>query len=131
MEAVMDGYAPPGWPETVRPPAAPDWEQQAVDYLLDCCPPDFRGRSTLVRHPVVLAAFAGHCVAGQRRATVDGLGAARAELEDRVPPEVVTEAIDIWHAEEARLARVQRSVDLLRRALQGERFVPRLGTERR
>jgi hypothetical protein len=126
----MDGYAPPGWPATVRPPAAPEWEQQAVEYLLDCCPPHFRGRSTLLRHPVVLATFAEHCVAGQRRAAVDGLGAVRVDLADR-PPEVVAEAIDIWHAEEARLARVQRGVGLLRRALQGERFVPRMGAERR
>jgi hypothetical protein len=58
---------------------------------------------------------------------VDGLGAVRIDLADRVPPEVVSEAIDIWHAEEARLARVQRAVDLLRRALQGDRFVPRMG----
>lgn len=122
----MDGYVPPGWPAEVRPPGAQDWEAQAVSYLLDCCPPDFRAHPMFRRHPLVLATFATHCVRGQQRAAADGLADVRQDLGERVEPHVVDQAVDIWQAEVARLARVERSVDLIRRALLGERFVPRL-----
>jgi hypothetical protein len=123
----MDGYAPPGWPEVVRPPGAQDWDAQAVAYLLDCCPADFRSYPVLRRHPMVLAAFARHSVWGQRRAATDGVSMARSDLEQRVEHRVIDEALDAWQSEIARLARVERSVDLLSRALAGERFAPRLG----
>ena len=51
-------YVPPGWPSRVRPPGAPDWEVTAVEFLLDCCPSDYRGYPVLRRHPAVLARFA-------------------------------------------------------------------------
>jgi hypothetical protein len=123
----MTAYAPPGWPDEVRPPDAPDWERQAVAYLLDLCPPDFRGERLFLRHPEVLAAFATECVRGQQRAAMDGLAAVRVELAEVVGPEVINQAVDIWQQEAARLVRVARAVDLLRRALVGERFVPRMG----
>lgn len=122
----MEGYAPPGWPEVVRPPGAVDWDRQAVAYLLDCCPADFRGYPVLQRHPMVLAAFARHSVQGQRRAATDGVSMARTDLEQRVEQRVIDEAVDVWQAELARLARVERAVDLVTRALGGERFTPRL-----
>lgn len=125
----MDGYAPPGWPGSVRPPGAEGWESEAAEFLLGCCPPEFRVVPVLRRHPVVLAAFARHCVAGRRRAAVDGLGTIRTDLADRVPPEVVTAAVEAWHAEEASLARMHRAVDLVGRALRGERFAPRMGSD--
>ncbi len=31
----MDATLPPGWPDPVRPPGAPDWEQSAVAWLFD------------------------------------------------------------------------------------------------
>ncbi|GAB3926353.1 hypothetical protein GCM10011575_07430 [Microlunatus endophyticus] len=123
----MDGYAPPGWPEVVRPPGAVDWDAQAVAYLLDCCPADFRSYPVLRRHPMVLAVFARHSVRGQRRAAADGVSTVRSDLEQRVEHRVIDEALDAWQSEIARLARVERSVDLLSRALAGERFAPRLG----
>ena len=65
--------APPGWPENVRPPGAPDWDVTAVAYLFDCCPADFRGYRVLRHHPLVLAQFAEHFVEGQCRAVQEGL----------------------------------------------------------
>ncbi|MFZ0531016.1 MAG: hypothetical protein WAL91_10840, partial [Propionicimonas sp.] len=58
-------YAPPGWPDRVRPPEAPDWERTAVAFLFDCCPADYRGYPVLRRHPVVLARFAAQFVESQ------------------------------------------------------------------
>ncbi|MBO0811411.1 MAG: hypothetical protein J2P23_05120 [Microlunatus sp.] len=127
----MDGYAPPGWPEVVRPPGAADWDRHAVAYLLDCCPADFRGYPVLQRHPMVLAAFARHSVNGQRRAANDGVSMTRTDLDQRVDQRVIDEALDAWHAEIARLARVERAVELVTRALGGERFTPRLDAQGR
>ena len=64
----MPAYAPPGWPDQVRPPGVPDWEADAAAFLLDCCPADFRAYRVLRNHPVVLAQFATHFVEGQIRA---------------------------------------------------------------
>ena len=54
----VDGTVPPGWPEEVRPPGAPDWERTAVAWLFDLCPPDYRAHEVLRRYPVLLARFA-------------------------------------------------------------------------
>ena len=61
----MGGTVPPGWPEEVRPPGAPDWERTAVAWLYDLVPPDYRSHEVLRRYPVLLARFAGdHVAAG-------------------------------------------------------------------
>ncbi len=88
-------YTPPGWPERVRPPGAPDWEVTATEFLLDCCPADYRRYQLLRRHPVVLARFAVTFVNAQVQAGRDGLGGVRVSLAELVPPEVVTEAVDV------------------------------------
>ena len=118
--------APPGWPAEVRPPDAPDWERTAVNWLLDQCPPEYRGYPAVRRHVVVLARFAvlhvEACQAGVRR----GLSEARAELRDVASRDVVDAAVEAWLAEEARLAGVRRSAGLVEDALRGRRYVARL-----
>ena len=60
-----DGVLPPGWPEEVRPPGAPDWERTAVGWLYDLVPPEYRSHEVLRRYPVLLARFAAdHVTAG-------------------------------------------------------------------
>jgi hypothetical protein len=110
----------------VRPPTAPDWEASAVAWLLDLCPPDHRRYDVLRKHPVVLARFAAHHVAGSVRATRDGLATCRTALRDAVPPEVVAAAVQAWEREGARLVGVERAVGLVEQALRGRRFVARL-----
>jgi hypothetical protein len=127
----MSGPAPPGWPVRVPPPGAPQWERHAVDFLFDCCPPWFREYRLLTRHPVVLAAFAERFLEGQRQAAADGLAGVRVELDRLVDPATVAEAVDVWQAEVARLARVRRAAWLLGRALRGDEFVPRLAGDSR
>lgn len=119
-------YTPPGWPETVRPPGAPDWEATAVAFLLDCCPADFRAYAVLRRHPVVLARFAAQFVAGQADAAQEGLAGVRTSLSRFVGPEVIASATDAWLEQSARLARARRAVGLVEEALRGQVFVPRL-----
>ena len=120
------GVAPPGWPAEVRPPGAPDWERTAVAWLYDQCPPDYRAHEVLRRHPVVLARFA----VGHLKSAVDaartGLGTARADLRDLIPPEAVDAAITAYEVEGARLVKALRAAELVEEALRGRRFAKRL-----
>ncbi|GAB3992879.1 hypothetical protein [Nocardioides marmoraquaticus] len=122
----MPTHTPPGWPSGVRPPDAPDWEATAVAWLLDQCPPDYRGYPALRRHPVLLARFAvvhlEACSAGVHA----GLSRARGELRDLVEPPAVDAAVETWQREEARLLGVRRAAGLVEEALRGRRFVARL-----
>ncbi len=119
-------YAPPGWPEQVRPPGVPDWETTARAYLFDCCPPDFRSYAVLHRHAEVLARFAMIFVEAQQEAAERGLAQVRTILRARVDPHVVDAAVDAWSEQAARLVRTRRAVSLIEEALLGRVFVPRL-----
>lgn len=119
-------YTPPGWPERVRPPGAPDWEETAIAYLLDCCPSDFRSYPVLRRHPVVLARFAAQFVEGQYHSAQQGLAGVRVSLHDYVSADVVESAADAWLEQGAQLARTRRAVALVEEALRGKVFVRRL-----
>ena len=117
---------PPGWPEPVLPPGVQEWERSAVAWLFDQCPPDYRAYDVLRRYPRVLARFAATCLDGAVMAADAGLRNARAELRDHVPPEAVEAAVAAYEREGLRLRRARTSVDLVERALRGERWVPRL-----
>lgn len=119
-------YVPPGWPEQVRPPGAPDWERTAIAFLLDCCPSDFRGYPVLRNHPVVLARFATQFVEGQYQSTQEGLAGARISLIDYVSADVVESAAQAWLEQSAQLVRLRRAVALVEDALRGRVFVRRL-----
>lgn len=119
-------YVPAGWPGAVLPPGVDDWEATATEFLLDCCPADYRAYPVLRRHPVVLARFAAEFVGSQVRACREGLGQARASLGDVVTPEVVDAATQAWLEQEAALKRRRREVALVEEALRGKVFVRRL-----
>jgi hypothetical protein len=117
---------PPGWPARVRPPGAPDWERTAVAWLLDLCPPEYRGYPVLRRHAVVLARFAATHVEGCQAAVRRGLSEARGALRGLVDADTVAAAVEAWQGEEARLLAERRAVGLVEEALRGRRFVARL-----
>jgi hypothetical protein len=118
--------SPPGWPRQVRPPDAPDWESTACSWLLDQCPPDYRGYPGLRRHPVVLARFAVLHIEANQAACRRGLSEARSGLREVAAPDVVEAAITTWQAEDARLIAVRREAGLVEEALRGRRFRARL-----
>lgn len=119
-------YAPPGWPREVRPPGAPDWEPTATAWLLDQCPPEYRGYPSLRGHVVVLARFTALHVEACQAAVHRGLSEARGVLGDVAEAGAVEAAVQTWHRESARLLGVRRSVTLIEEALRGRRYVPRL-----
>lgn len=118
--------APPGWPRQVRPPGAPGWEHSAAAWLLDICPPEFRGYPVLRRHEVVLARFAVLHVEACQAAVRRGLSEARSVLRDVADADTVERAIETWQRESARLIAERRAVGLVEEALRGRRFVARL-----
>ncbi len=123
---MVTHVAPPGWPREVRPPDAPGWEQTAVNWLLDLCPPDYRRYPGLRRHVVVLARFAVLHVEANQAACRRGLSEARSDLRDVATPAVVEAAVQTFQLEEARLLAVRRAVGLVEEALRGRRYVARL-----
>ncbi|MDQ4054957.1 MAG: hypothetical protein M3237_20000 [Actinomycetota bacterium] len=117
---------PPGWPPQVRPPDAPGWERTAVNWLLDICPPEYRGYPALRRHEVVLARFAVLHVEASQAACRRGLSEARSALREVASLDVVDAAVETWLAEDARLGSLRRAVGLVEEAIRGRRFVARL-----
>lgn len=118
--------APPGWPAGVRPAGAPDWERSAVNWLLDTCPPEYRGYAALRRHPVLLARFAVLHVEASQAAVNRGLSEGRGVLHDVAGEREVAAALEIWQREAARLIGVRRAVGLVEDALRGRRYVARM-----
>jgi hypothetical protein len=123
---VTDRSLPPGWPEQVRPPGAPGWERSATGWLLDQCPPEYRGHAVVVRHPRVLGWLAGHHVEAALAGLLTAVARARAELAGELAPPTVVELIEVLEAERVRLVAARRAVGLVAGALRGERYVPRL-----
>ncbi|GLY30303.1 hypothetical protein [Kineosporia sp. NBRC 101731] len=117
---------PPGWPDAVRPPDTADWEQTASAWLLDLCPADFRGYGVLRRQPLGLAWLAYQHVGAQRQALARGLGRIRTDLARDLPPAALEDMIQAVEHEQARLMSASRGVELIARALRGERYIPRL-----
>jgi hypothetical protein len=122
----MTPALPPGWPAEVHPPETPEWERSAVAWLFDQCPADYRAYEVLRRQPLVLARFAATALDGAVVAADEGLRTVRVELRDRVAPETVEAAASAYERERHRLRAARRAVDLVERALRGERWVPRL-----
>ena len=122
----VDATVPPGWPEEVRPPGAPDGEQSAVAWLFDLVPPDYRAHEVLRRYPALLARFAGGHVAAGLEAARAGWRTVRVDLADHLPPDAVEAAVTAYEREGTRLAAAARGVAVVAGALRGERWVPRL-----
>ncbi len=123
---MAQSVSPPGWPREVRPPDVADWEEGALSWLLDQCPPDYRAHEVLRRHPLVIARFAAHHVEAALVGARAAYAGARRELGEHVAPEVLDSALRALEAEGARLARTARAVALVEEALHGSRWRPRL-----
>lgn len=121
-----DNRLPPGWPREVLSPYAPDWEQSAVAWLLDLCPPEYRTHEVLRAHPVVLVRFGRQHVAAMVAAAREGFRTARADLGGVVTPEVLEATLAAYDREGRRLVQTGKAVDVVEAALKGERWVPRL-----
>ena len=117
---------PPGWPARVPPPGERDWEQAAVAWLLDHCPPDYRAYAGWRRHPVALAWVAARHVDAQLAAMRDAYRDVRVELGGVIPARGLDQVLADLETEGVRLRGDARAAGLLCDALQGKQYVPRL-----
>lgn len=125
----MSGAIPAGWPPELPPPGAAGWERRAISWLYDLCPPDHRGYRVLQRWPILLARVARENVAAAAVACRRGAATARADLRNLtspLPPEAVDALLAMYEREALRLDGAARGVDLVERALAGQRFVAKL-----
>lgn len=117
---------PPGWPDGVPGPEAPGWQEAAVGWLLDLCPPDYRGYDAWRRHPLALSWIAARHVEGEVVVMREAYRQARVELGRHLPPEALPEILGVLEREGLRLRAAARSAALIHAAFTGEHFVPRL-----
>lgn len=117
---------PPGWPDRVPPPGARGWEQAAVSWLLDLCPPEYRGHAVLRRHPVALAWLADQHVAAQVEAMRQAYRCARVDLGEALPAGTTQALLVCLEHEGLRLRAAQRGIALIREVLDGNVFIERL-----
>jgi hypothetical protein len=109
--------SPPGWPARLPPAGAPGWRQAAVGWLLDRCPPDYRGQPALTRHPVALARLAVLHLQASVQAGRQAIATARSDLADQLPPDAVSAVIEAVETEQARLIAAGRAALLIEAAL--------------
>lgn len=111
-ELSIQVFVPQGWPEPVQSPGTPGWQSSATDWLLGCCPPEYRDYPVLHRHPGLVARFAADFVEGQIREN--------RELRFDDQPSLLDD-----EAEELRLLAIRKSIALVEEALRGKIFIRR------
>ncbi len=113
---------PPGWPAGVPAAGAPEWRRAATGWLLDHCPPDYRGHPVILRHPVALARLAVLHLTGSVQACREAIATVRADLGDRLPPQALDALLEALETELARLLAAGRSARLVEQALRDVRL---------
>lgn len=110
---------PTGWPARVPPPisgpVADQWQRAAVAWLLDHCPPEYRGHALLQRQPVVLARLTAWHVQAQESATRHGLALSRTEFGG-LGAQVVDDTLLLLEHELVRLQVLAREVSAIEHA---------------
>ena len=95
-------------------------------WLLDHCPPDYRGYAGWRKNPVALAWVAVRHIDAQLEAMRQAYREVRIELADLVSTEALAQIQSDLEAEGLRLRASARGAQLLYDAMQGKRYVPRL-----
>lgn len=117
---------PPGWPRAVPDPESPEFAARVVGWLLELCPPEYRGHEVLCRYPVILARFAHLHADATLQAARTAYSGVRRDLAGIVPPEAIEESLDALSREGAHLSARVREVALVEEALHGRRWRPKL-----
>lgn len=107
-------------------PESGEFTPRVVGWMLDLCPPDYRGHAVFRRYPVVLARLANTHAQANLAAARQSYAGARRDLAERVPPAAIEETLDALSKEGARLAAQVREIELVEQALQGRRWRPRM-----
>lgn len=104
----------------------PGWETNAVAWLLDHCPADYRLYDGWVRHPTALAWIAVRHIDGQVEVMREAFRRARAELGEEISPEGLTQVLATIEREGLRLRAAALGARLISEAMTGAVWTPRL-----
>lgn len=119
----VEGHAPPGWPQHLPGPGAPGWQDEAVTWLFDHGPADWRVGTGWRKHPAALA----WAVREHLRAQLSAARTAWVDLPAEQPtPEQEQVLREALTGAGPQVAADVRSAELLYEALRGTRFIPRL-----
>ena len=111
---------PAGWPSQVASPGSVRMRRDAVAFLLEHCPPEFRAHVPLRRRPLVLARLAAAHVDNQLKVTRRALAQEREGPEQTAVLGILDDAAAVLRKEETRLIKASRSVALVEQALRAE-----------
>jgi hypothetical protein len=122
----VTGVAPAGWPTDLPPPFAEEFGAEVAGWLLDRGPGEWRAHPVLRQFPQAL----GLLVADHLEAELTGLRrsyrSVRSEMGDAVPPDRMGDLLAAIEAQAAVVTESGRQVALVREALAGRRWRPRL-----
>ena len=90
------------WPQGLAPVGAPGWEREAVNWLFDRCPGEYRSYEIFRSHPELLAHIAIKHLDRQIEAVRDAYRGAR--MENNVEASVLNDYLQALEKEGARLA---------------------------
>jgi hypothetical protein len=121
----MGSYVPPGWPASVPPPDTGRWEEAAIAWLLDVIPPGYGDEEILRQHPAALIWIARNITGACYEEARTAYRITRTELSDMIPPHAIDAMLKVYRSEDNRLKSTARGVDLIDRAMPGQRFGPR------
>jgi len=110
----------------VPPPEAAGWQVPAASWLLDHCPPDYRGYAGWRKNPIALAWVAVRHIDAQLEAMRQAYREVRVDLGDLVSPQALAQIQSDLEQEGPRLRASARGARLLYDAFQGKRYIPRL-----
>lgn len=117
---VTGARLPAGWPARVASPGSARMRRDAVAFLLDHCPHEFRAHPQLQCRPLVLARLAADHVDSQLRATRRALAQAPAGSGQTAVPGILDDAVTVLRREETRLIEASHCVALVEQALRAE-----------
>lgn len=104
---------PAGWPPGVPPSVVPGWEKEAVAWLLDQCPADYRGYAVWRRHPAALAWITVRHLSAQIEGMRQAWRSARPDLGQMLAPESLDGVLGCLGEEGLRLRAALRSAELV------------------
>jgi hypothetical protein len=122
----VTSVAPAGWPRDLPPPFTDEFGAEVAAWLLDRGPGEWRAHPVLRQFPQALGLLVADHLAAQLTGLRQSYRSVRSELADAVPPDRMGDLLAAIEAQAAVVTESSRQVELVREALAGTRWRPRL-----
>jgi hypothetical protein len=121
----VTAYVSPWWPRDVAPPGDPRFRDTATTWLFTLLPEGYENYPVLRGYPSAAVALARRMLLARFEGTRHAYRTVAGELADYLPPHYLPEIRGIYRDEGVRLQRTARGLDLVDRAMRGEKIGPR------